>query len=81
MAKVETILVLKREDLLSFYTDTPFEELQITYFRGGFKQFYEQPFVMFIDNDLRTKLFKNKFGVRGEIKKDENDSSWDIFGK
>lgn len=68
MARIETTLFLTRDDVIEFHKDKPFEEITITSFRGGFSQICEQPFVIFVDRDMRTKLFKNRYGHDGEVK-------------
>lgn len=68
MGRIETALFLTRDDVLEFHKNKPFEEIEITHFRGGFKQFHEQPFVIFVDKDMRTRLFKNRYGHDGEVK-------------
>jgi len=68
MSNIQRILVLTKEDLAEQHKDKTLEEIGVTDFKYSVKQFHTEPFVIFVDNTLGTKLLKNRYGNDGIVK-------------
>jgi hypothetical protein len=67
MRKIE-MLLLEREDLIESLTDVDFIMIDNNSFGSDIKkQIIKHNIVMFINNHMKTKILKNRFGYRGEV--------------
>jgi len=68
--EIHEVAVLYRDDLIDWAISTEIEEISILHFkvlaREPTNRYY---FVIFIDDDGRTKVIKNKLGDQGLVSK------------
>jgi hypothetical protein len=68
-AMVQPCLILGREHLTKQCEKKVFNEIEYSDFEGNLRKFQINPIIIFIDNDqnLSTKILKNRFGNNGTV--------------
>lgn len=66
----ETVLIAFREDLYEGYRNISMEALDFSHLKvDSVSKFLKQPMVIFVDNDMETKILKNRYGYIGMVTK------------
>lgn len=65
-----TVLVLFRSNLTKDKEKLPFRKITLNDFKydGSIRRAYQENIIMFVDEDCKTKILKNRYGKPGIVK-------------
>ena len=61
----ETTLILDRKSLTLHNKDLPIEDIQFYHFKMTMNELCKYGIIMFVDNDNKTRILKNKYSNSG----------------
>jgi hypothetical protein len=68
--KKEEVLIAFREDLMEGHRTISIEQLEFIHLKvDSMEMFLKQPMVIFVDNDMETKILKNRYGYNGIVQR------------